>query len=77
MSNIKHSKAGNPIYTFSEQDERKLALVTGEWENIEKISSHIEEHIGEVSKVIHEIVSDQVHIDIHIVDPSEELPFFA
>jgi hypothetical protein len=37
-----------------------------------KIESYIEEHIGAVSYVYHEIVSDSVHIDIHVVDPSEK-----
>ena len=36
-----------------------------------KIENYIEEHIGTVSCVYHEIVSDNVHIDIHRVDPSE------
>jgi hypothetical protein len=37
-----------------------------------KIESYIEEHIGAVSFVYHEIVSDEVHIDIHVVNPSEK-----
>jgi len=37
-----------------------------------KIESYIEENIGAVSYVYHEIVSDNVHIDIHVVGPSEK-----
>ena len=37
-----------------------------------QIESYIEENIGAVSCVYHEIVSDQVHIDIHVVNPSEK-----
>jgi hypothetical protein len=37
-----------------------------------KIESYIEGHIGPVSCVYHEIVSDAVHIDIHVVNPSEK-----
>jgi hypothetical protein len=37
-----------------------------------EIEDYIEEHIGTVSYVYHEIVSDKVHIDIHVVDPSEK-----
>ena len=31
-----------------------------------KIESYIEEHLGPVSCVYHEIVSDEVHIDTHV-----------
>ena len=37
-----------------------------------QIESYIEEHIGAVSCVYHELVSDEVHIDIHVVNPSEK-----
>ena len=37
-----------------------------------EIESYVEEHIGPVSWVYHEIVSDKVHIDIYVVDPSEK-----
>jgi len=42
-----------------------------------KIEDYIEEHIGTVSCVYHEIVSDKVHIDIHRVDPSEKRNFYT
>lgn len=35
--------------------------------DIEAISRHIERHIGRVHRVFHEIVSDDLHIDIHHV----------
>jgi hypothetical protein len=77
MANQEFSKAGNPLYAFTEKDERKFERTFGEWEYIERIRSHIEQHIGTVSKVLHEVVSDQVHIDVHIVEPSIEFPFFC
>lgn len=38
--------------------------------DIDAISSHIERHIGRVHVVFHEIVSDDLHIDIHHVKGS-------
>ena len=35
-------------------------------------SNWIEEHIGAVSFVYHELVSDKLHIDLHVVEPSEK-----
>lgn len=41
---------------------------------IEAISQHIERHVGTPDWVFHEIVSDQVHIDIHHVMPTDNRP---
>jgi hypothetical protein len=37
-----------------------------------EISAHIEQHLGPVETVFHELVSDTVHIDVHIVLPTPE-----
>lgn len=34
---------------------------------LEEISGHIERHVGRIATVFHEIVSDDVHIDVHHV----------
>lgn len=44
-------------------------------ECIEEISNHIEAHLGEIKTVFHEVVSDTVHIDVHIVNPTDDFPF--
>lgn len=49
----------------------------GDAESIEAISNHIEEHIGPIEYVLHEIVSDLVHIDVHVVTPTDESPFYS
>ena len=38
-----------------------------EYADIDAISNHIERHVGRVHTVFHEIVSDDLHIDIHHV----------
>lgn len=52
-------------------------LATGDSESIEAISDHIEQHIGPVETVFHEIVSDLVHIDVHVVLPTSDDPFYT
>lgn len=32
---------------------------------MERISAHIEKHLGKITHVFHEVLSDQVHIDVH------------
>ena len=39
------------------------------------IEAHIEAHIGPPDMVYHEIVSDLVHLDVHVVEPAEGRPF--
>lgn len=43
---------------------------------LEQISSHITAHLGPVDFVLHELVSDTVHIDVHIVKPTADYPWY-
>lgn len=38
------------------------------------ITAHIERHLGPIESVYHEIISDTVHIDVHVVAPTEDCP---
>lgn len=67
------SLSGAPIFRYTD-GEKEWESPSGE-ECIAEISSHIEQHIGEVSMVFHEIISDTVHIDVHHVLPTAERPF--
>lgn len=40
----------------------------------DEIAEHVERHVGVIDNVFHEIVSDLVHIDIIIINPTEEEP---
>ena len=68
------SESGNPIYRHKLR-EKPFEPVTGKPEHIERIDDHIGKHLGEVSWVFHEIVSDLVHIDVHIVPPRPDRDF--
>jgi predicted Zn finger-like uncharacterized protein len=54
---------------------RELTPALGDAETIEQISAHIEQHVGKIATVYHELISDLVHIDIHLVEPTREQPF--
>ena len=43
--------------------------------DMDAISKHIETHIGEIGGVFHEIMSDDLHIDVNMVEPTEQMPF--
>lgn len=65
---------GGTIYRHAERT-KPFEPTLGDGENIEAISNHIEEHVGPVAQVLHEIVSDLVHLDVHQVVPTKSRPY--
>src|ERR1700754_3938176 len=45
-------------------------------EHLQEIGDHIERHLGKVASVFHEIISDVVHVDIHLVAPTPDFPCY-
>lgn len=41
------------------------------------ITAHVERHFGKVDRVFHEVVSDELHIDILVVEPNEDRPYYV
>lgn len=68
---MEQSESGAPIYRHEDR-ERDFEFAAGDSENIDRITEHIESHVGPVANVFHELLSDLVHIDIHIVEPTPE-----
>jgi hypothetical protein len=56
---------------------RPFEPAIGDSDSIEQISDHIEKYIGPIETVWHELVSDLVHIDLHVVGPTEERPHYT
>lgn len=69
--------SGAPIYRYEGVEPAPFELADGDETTITAISSHIERHLGPVSGVYHEILSDKVHLDVHIVPPSADFPFYT
>ena len=66
------SMSGSPIYYHG--PEKAWEPANGE-ECLEQISAHVEKHLGKIQTVLHELVSDAVHVDVHVVSPTLEFPF--
>lgn len=49
----------------------------GNEDTIAAIERHIEAHIGPIDTVFHEIISDLVHIDVHVVPATDDRPYAA
>ena len=74
MSTSEWSAAGDPIYHHGEPTGSGEPS-SGDADLIEAVSAHVTRHLGPVKAVFHEIVSTDVHVDVHWVAPSEENPF--
>jgi hypothetical protein len=55
----------------------QFELVTSASSHLEAIVSHIEKHIGKPATVLHELVSDLVHVDIHVVAPTPQRNYYT
>ena len=72
--------AGGSRIFRHEQRERELAFSGGDAELIEAVERHVAEHFpgyGDDATVWHEVISDLVHVDVHVVPPSDERPFYT
>lgn len=54
-----------------------VALIGGDGEAWVAIHEHIETHLGPVESVFHELLSDQLHVDVHLVRPTPERPHWT
>jgi len=68
------TEGGSVVYRH-EQGSQEQPLATGDQANIKLISTHVETHVGKIDNVLHELVSELVHIDIHCVAPTPDMPY--
>lgn len=69
------SPSGAPIHRYDEPAPFELA--SGDDATIAAISTHIERYLGTPSGMYHELISDKVHLDVHVVPPSADFPFYT
>lgn len=71
------SESGAPIRRYDASPERGWTPPDMSGSSIDEIERHIATHIGKVDSVFHEILSDLVHIDVHIVKPTAARPYYT
>ncbi len=71
-----YSESGVPIIRHQPRNSSNQPATADE-ESLGKITRHIEKHIGKPDLVWHEILSDLVHIDLHMVKPTPERNFYT
>lgn len=67
---------GSEVFRHQHRD-RPMEVSIGDPNLIEDVTAHFERHIGPVHTVFHEIVSDLIHLDVHIIQPSSERPWYT
>ncbi len=72
---LRRTPGGDNVYVY--EDARPPEVVAGDADLIEAVTAHIEAHIGSPDVVFHELVSEYVHVDIHIVEPTEARPWIT
>lgn len=76
MSKEEMSAGGSIIYRH-EAPESQPTYAEEDSAYLERVTRHVETHIGPVRNVLHEIVSTHVHLDILIVDPTPQRNFYT
>lgn len=74
MSDEEISAGGSRIYRH-EAPAGEPEIAHGDEQLIEAVSAHVERHIGPIERVLHEIISPVVHLDVFHVLPSETVPW--
>jgi hypothetical protein len=52
-----------------------VSLATEDWALINAVSEHFAKHLGTADRVWHETLSPLVHVDVHIIEPTEQHPY--
>jgi hypothetical protein len=72
------SPSGDSIYRHQPREHNHdTQIATPDEETTARIEAHLRTYVGDPWMVFHELVSDLVHIDVHIVQPTTERPFFT
>ena len=73
----KRTAGGSTVLSYEDvKPHRGLpAHVDAEWREL--LQAHLDRYLGSEGKIFHEIVSETVHLDLSVHEPTEERPFFT
>ncbi len=73
---VERSTSGDPIWRY-EDGERPFEMAVGDGTLIQAMDAHLDKHLPGPRTVLHELVSDQVHVDVHVSLPTESRPHYT
>jgi hypothetical protein len=76
MEPHERSESGAPVYRH-EARTKPFEIAAGDEGTIEAVAAHVAKYVGSPDNVFHEIMSDLVHIDVHVVSPTPERNWYT
>ena len=70
------TKGGSIVYQHAPRAEGWTPPADGDEHWMRAIEEHVARHVAPVDVVFHEIVSDLVHLDVHLVPPGARNPYW-
>jgi hypothetical protein len=70
------TKGGSIVYKHAAREGDHGAPVEVDEHWMQAIDDHVARHVARADFVFHEIVSDKVHLDVHVVPPGDRNPFW-
>ena len=70
------SESGQPIYRHKPR-AKDFEFAIGDEASMEAITAHVEQHLGPIDSVFHELISDLVHVDVHLLKPRPDRDFYT
>lgn len=73
----KRTAGGSTVLSYEDVKPRRglPAHVDAEWREL--LQQHLDQYLGTEGKVFHEVVSETVHLDLSVHEPTEERPFYT
>lgn len=66
------TRGGSTVYRHQAAPKDEFQLPVTYAESCEQISAHVEQYIGPIESVLHEIISETIHLDVLWVKPTPE-----
>jgi hypothetical protein len=75
MPSSSEDTPGGGVILRHEYIDRPHVPAPGDGDLIDAVSEHIERYIGKIDLVYHEAISEMIHLDVHVVRPTDEHPY--
>lgn len=72
---IKKTKGGSDVYTYNENQVKQAKMTVADSMYVDEIVDHFDKNFTKTTNTFHEIFSNQVHIDINFIEPTDEEPY--
>jgi hypothetical protein len=76
MSDDEKTEGGDRVFRYGDPPTRGFEIPDMDMDGIGKIDAHYERYFGKAIGVYHEMISDLIHLDVHVFLPTEDRDFY-